>query len=83
MLLKKQELTDEPFRCFCGTCGSILWNHVNEGKDDEHYAIRMGGLAAEDREIPMMQKEIFMKSIPGWMSPVVQDEKLRYEAMAN
>lgn len=64
------------FRGFCGNCGTVLFNHVSEGKEDEHWAMRTGCLITEP---PKIEKEIYMKSKPSWVpSP---ETAQRFDAM--
>lgn len=51
-------------RGFCGNCGTVLFNHVSEGKEDEHWAIRTGSMVGDP---PKIDKEIYMKSKPVWV----------------
>lgn len=46
-------------RGFYGTYGTILFNHVSEGKEDEYWAMRTGSMI--DSRALRMEKEIFMK----------------------
>ena len=59
-------------RGFCGTCGTVLFNHVSEGKDDEHWAVRTGSMV--DSRALRMEKEIFMKSKLSWVPTVTKAE---------
>jgi len=57
----------------------VLFNHVSEGKPDEHWAMRTGCLV--EGEPPLPQKEIFMKSKPSWVPTLLGGDK-SFETMA-
>ncbi|MCJ1353151.1 MAG: hypothetical protein MMC33_003136 [Icmadophila ericetorum] len=67
-------------RGFCSTCGTVLFNHVSEGRKDQHWAMRTGSIVGIPAASPMMDKEIFMKSKPAWV-PSVQSPGNQYEGM--
>lgn len=64
----ESELGNPTQRSFCGTCGTVLFSHVNEGKEDEHWAMRTGSMV--DSRALRMETEIFMKSKLSWV-PIV------------
>ncbi|KAK5457965.1 hypothetical protein LTS15_004044 [Exophiala xenobiotica] len=65
-------------RGFCPECGTVLFNHVSEGKEDEHWAMRTGSMA--DSRALRMDKEIFMKSKLSWV-PIVTKPDSHYIGM--
>jgi len=65
-------------RGFCGTCGTVLFNHVSEGREDEHWAMRTGSMV--DSRALRMEKEIFMKSKLSWV-PIVTKPDSHYIGM--
>jgi hypothetical protein len=63
---------------FCPECGTVLFNHVSEGEEDEHWAMRTGSMA--DSRALSMDKEIFMKSKLSWV-PIVTKPDSHYIGM--
>jgi len=57
---------------------AVLFNHVSEGEEDEHWAIRTGGMA--DPRALRMDKEIFMTSKLSWV-PIVTKPDAHYTGM--
>ncbi len=63
---------------FCPECGTVLFNHVSEGEEDEQWEIRTGSMA--DSRALRMDKEIFMKSKLSWV-PIVTKPDSHYIGM--
>ena len=63
---------------FCPECGTVLFNHVSEGGEDEHWAIKTGGMV--DPRALRMDKEIFMASKLPWV-PTVTKPDAHYTGM--
>ncbi|KAK5024214.1 hypothetical protein LTR13_010997 [Exophiala sideris] len=74
----KSEAGRHTQRGFCPECGTVLFNHVSEGEEDEHWAMRTGSMA--DSRALRMDKEIFMKSKLSWV-PIVTKPDSHYIGM--
>ncbi|KAK4941841.1 hypothetical protein LTR10_018317 [Elasticomyces elasticus] len=61
-----------------GATPNVLFNHVSEGEEDEHWAMRTGSMA--DSRALRMDKEIFMKSKLSWV-PIVTKPDSHYIGM--